>query len=997
MKKRLSLLLFLVGCIIIPGILVKSATAQVTPDGTTSTTVDANGNNLTIQNGDRAGNNLFHSFQDFSVPTDGEAFFDNATDIANILSRVTGGNISNIDGLIRANGSANLFLINPAGIIFGENASLNVGGSFYGSSASSILFEDGEFSAVDNIEQPILTINAPIGLGFRDEPGEIVNRSRVENSSGLLTGLEISSGNNLAFVGGDIRFESGNATARGGNIYLGGLAEAGIVNLNQDGSLSFPDDLNQANITLTNAADVDVQGAGGGNITIDANNLSLAAGELGISMIRGGISSNSTNPQAQAGDITINVAENISLDDSNIRNRVEPEGIGNAGNITITTDSLELIDGGSFSASTFGQGNGGAVNVTATGNITATGEGSDGISSGIFSAVATDATGNSGGITISTTNLNLTAGSVVNASTFGQGNAGDITIDTGTLTLSNGGEINSDTSGQGNAGLINIIASDTIIIDGVDSEGDDSDVTSEVNSEGVGDAGDITIDTGTLILSNGGEIETDTSGEGNAGDIIIDTGTLTLSNGGELNSDTSGQGNAGSINITARDTITIDGVDSGGDDSDVTSEVNSEGVGDAGDITIDTGTLILSNGGGIETDTSGEGNAGSINITATGDLTIDGEDSEGIPSGATSLVDTGGVGDAGGVTISTTNLNLTNGGRVSASTFGQGDAGNVTIDATESIFISGAIEGSRSGISANALINNGNGGNVNVFTEQLTIANGGTIEASNFDNIGERTPGTGEPGNILIEANNLDLVDTARIEAATQAEIGNSANINLQVDDTITLEDSSFISAQAFNNANGGNLTIDTNFLVAFPDGNNDIIANAQQGNGGNINITAESLFGIAERPLNPNTNDINASSEFGLDGSISIFTPDINAIQTDLVLPNNLVESEETVAQACQNDRISGKSSGLTIQGKGGIPPQPTEPIDSEAILVQGKITTSKPPVQAPDIPPLGSNMGNILPARGIIKTEDGQIILTAYSTDQLDTRTPHISPNCR
>ena len=100
--------------------------AQVIPDGTTSTTVDVDG---TINNGNQAGSNLFHSFQEFSVPTGGRAFFNNSVDIVNIFSRVTGGNISNIDGLLGANGTANLFLINPAGIIFGENARLSVGGS----------------------------------------------------------------------------------------------------------------------------------------------------------------------------------------------------------------------------------------------------------------------------------------------------------------------------------------------------------------------------------------------------------------------------------------------------------------------------------------------------------------------------------------------------------------------------------------------------------------------------------------------------------------------------------------------------------------------------------------------------------------------------------------------------------------------------------------------------------------------------------------------------
>ncbi|MEO1672636.1 MAG: filamentous hemagglutinin N-terminal domain-containing protein, partial [Cyanobacteria bacterium J06631_2] len=150
-----------------------SLLAQVTSDGTVNTQVNQNGNVAEITGGETRGDNLFHSFQDFSVGTGNEAFFDNANDISNIFSRVTGGRISDIDGAIRANGSANLFLINPAGIIFGENASLSIGGSFLGTTADSILFEDGEFNATDLDNPPLLTVNAPIGLSFRDNPASI--------------------------------------------------------------------------------------------------------------------------------------------------------------------------------------------------------------------------------------------------------------------------------------------------------------------------------------------------------------------------------------------------------------------------------------------------------------------------------------------------------------------------------------------------------------------------------------------------------------------------------------------------------------------------------------------------------------------------------------------------------------------------------------------------------------------------------------------------------
>lgn len=129
----------LIGAIYISAICNSSVQAQVTPDGTLNTTVSGS-SSYTITNGSRVGNNLFHSFSQFSIPTNGSASFDNATDIQNIFSRVTGGNVSNINGSISANGNANLFLLNPAGIIFGANASLNIGGSFVGTTANSIKF-----------------------------------------------------------------------------------------------------------------------------------------------------------------------------------------------------------------------------------------------------------------------------------------------------------------------------------------------------------------------------------------------------------------------------------------------------------------------------------------------------------------------------------------------------------------------------------------------------------------------------------------------------------------------------------------------------------------------------------------------------------------------------------------------------------------------------------------------------------------------------------------
>ncbi len=734
---RSTLPLAIFGCLI-----PLTAKAQISADGTTSTTVDQNGDDFTIEKGDRLGDNLFHSFDEFSVPTGGEAAFNNASDIANIFSRVTGSNISNIDGVISANGTANLFLINPNGIIFGENARLNLGGSFFASTADSLLFEGNrEFSASNPQAPPLLEVSIPIGLNFRDNPGNIVNRSFARNSTGDFAGLEVLPGKNLTLAGGNISFEAGNTTARGGRIELGGISAAGIVGINEDGSLNFPEDVERADINLSNFADVNVSGTGEGSITINARNLNLEAGEFGRSLIRGGISADSTSANAQAEDITINATDNVTVDDSLITNQVSSGAVGNAGDVTIDTDSLSLTNGGQVAANTFGRGNAGLVEISANDTIIIDGEDSDGIPSGVTSAVALEeALGNAGGVTITTSSLNLT----------------------------NGGRVDASTLGQGNAGSVNITASDTITIDGEDLGGILSGATSAVASEAVGNAGGVTITTGSLTLTNGGRIVAGTSGEGNggsvnitasdtiifdgeglsgsnsgatsavvsgaegdAGDVTITTGSLSLTNGGRVDASTGGQGNAGSVNITASDTITFDGEDLDGAPSGAVSQVKSEAEGDAGGVTIATGSLTLTNGGFVSASTSSRGNAGSVEITAS-DITIDGKTSKGVPSETSSAVNREAEGNAGGVTIDTGSLSLTNGGRVIADTFGRGNAGSVQITASDTITIDGKFSsGDKSNVSSS--LNSkaeGNAGGVTINTSSLSLTNGGVVTAS---------------------------------------------------------------------------------------------------------------------------------------------------------------------------------------------------------------------------------------------------------------------------
>jgi filamentous hemagglutinin family protein len=274
---------------------------QISADGTLSTSVTSpDGQNFTIKDGNRAGENLYHSFSEFSVPTNGSAFFDNALDVKNSISRVTGGKVSNIDGLLRANGNASLFLLNPSGIIFGPNASLNIGGSFVASTANSLEFTDGnEFSATAISSPPLLTVNVPLGLQYSSGAAGI----NVQQSN-----LAVQPERTLALVGGNINLDGGNLTAPSGRVEIGAVAGASNVELTSANNLlqlSFANGVERADVSLGNGANVDVRAGGGGSIAINAQNLNMTGG----SQLQAGIDSGLGSIGSQAGNIEINTTD----------------------------------------------------------------------------------------------------------------------------------------------------------------------------------------------------------------------------------------------------------------------------------------------------------------------------------------------------------------------------------------------------------------------------------------------------------------------------------------------------------------------------------------------------------------------------------------------------------------------------------------------------------------------------------------------------------------
>ena len=705
------------------------------------------------------------------------------------------------------------------------------------------MFEDGEFSATDLDNPPLLTINAPIGLGFRDNPGDIVNRSVVNN-----LGLQISLGESITLVGGNVDLEGGSIFAPGGRVELGGLKVAGEVNFNENGSLNFPEGIERADVSLSQQAAINVRADGGGFIGINAKNLVLSD----QSELFAGIAENSGSPQAQAGDIIINATESVTINGEPSTNEFE-----SLEQLTTERDNAAGI-----------RNNVGLYAVRRN----------DG-------SPRSNALGNGGNIVINTGTLELTDVAVIDTSILGEGKAGNININADTV-LWNGGVLLTQ-------------------VRGFELE--------NIPEQARGDAGDVNINTGSFILN-------DRSG------ILADVQEGSIGNGGD-------------ININASREVALN------EDNLLLTQLGEDAKGSAGDIKITANSLTLRQSSLLLSDVQpgGEGDGGNITLDIQNNISLDGN------SQILTQVQQNGFGNGGDITISTGSLTAT-GSFIQANSSGIGNSGNITINADEQIVFENAL--------------------LNAQLDPDAIGNAGMIK---------------------VNSNSLSLENS---QFSTQTSSGDGGNIDLQVNDTIRLENASMISAEASGNANGGNIDIDTTFIIASPNQNNDIIASAEEGIGGRITIDTEDIFGLQVRPQSDRTNDIDASG--GVDGQVTINNPNVDITRGLVEVPQNVVEPEQTVAQACRRDSSTGKVSGLVIKGKGGIPPEPTEPIVSDAILVNGKLTNPESQIQSHNIKPIKTDQGDIYPARGVIKTEDGQIILTRYPTDGIDTRTPQNSPNC-
>ena len=694
----------------------------------------------------------------------------------------------------------------------------------------------------------------------------------------------------------------------------------------------------------------------------DAGDIEISTGSLAVT--GNALLTASTFGQGDAGSVKITASDIVSFDGSSgAFSSVEEGAVGKAGGIEITTGSLKVTGGAQLIASSKGQGNAGSVKITASDMVSFDGVDSNGFSSG--------------------------AGSTVEQGAVGKG--GSIEITTGSLKVTGGAALSVSTRGEGDAGSVKITAIDIVSFDGVDSNGLSSGAYSTVAAGAVGKAGSIEITTGSLRVTNGAQLAAATKGQGDAGSvkitasdsvsfdggsgafstvekravgkgggIEITTGSLRVTGGAQLLALTRGQGDAGNVKITAIDIVSFDGVDSNGLPSAVGSTVEQGAVGQGGGIEIITGSLRVTNGAGLTVRTLGQGDAGSIKITAGDIVSFDGVSTNGLPSGIGSTLEQGAVGKGGSIEITTDSLRVTGGAELNASTFGQGDAGSVKITASDTVLFDGVSSkgfpsGAVSTVEQGAV---GQGGGIEITTYSLRVINGAVLTATSL--------GDGKAGDIVINADSIRLDNQAVLESNTTGGQGNitlraqslqltrdssittdatggesGGNIDVQVSSLILRQNSRIEASAGGSKVQGGNITLDTDVIAALE--NSDISANSNKFLGGRVIINAQSVFGTQFRTAPTPESDITATGGTPeQSGTVQINTPDVDPSSGLIELPANVVDVTALVVDPCAAAR---GGSRFSVTGRGGIPPSPDEALGGDAYLVD--LVTIDPKVQ--------------------------------------------------
>ncbi|MGF1538321.1 MAG: filamentous hemagglutinin N-terminal domain-containing protein, partial [Elainellaceae cyanobacterium] len=875
------------------------AIAQVRSESGSSTQV--NPGNLTngqavdalIRGGDARGQNLFHRFRQFDIPAGSEAYFANPAGIENILGRVNNpmGTPSQILGTLGVDGPANLFLLDSNGILFGENARLDVQGSFFASTADDVRLENGvrAFESLDNdITADDLTVDprAFIFNQLQPDRGDIRVETLPPDPEDPTTadrGIVVPDGESLILLGSNVEVDGGYLRAPGGRIQIGAVAETpgnrGVrlrfVPDVQEFRLRAGNNVEFADVTFENGAIADVtitetSERDGGNIVISGRNVDIlsgsnfCAGVGGAENCGGEVGLQAGSENTRPGNIFIEASDTVTIQGAGTRigNNINPGGqidptadIFEAiemldspdteepidvlfGSILIFGNDIDIKRGARITTSTSGIGNAGVVFLSGNTVSLDAALSPQNEPTGLFSSVLSGQDGQEDG----------------------RGNAGGIVVLAGsTYSQTNGALVVSGTFADGDAGQIEITAGDILIAD------PGTEITSSVFGPsfgfmGVGDAGGITLSaTNSFTITNEAVIRSSTDSRGNAGTVAINGGTVEVSGNALIESSVTPQAVAGSeagiITLVSDEEISVNS-------SRIESDV-AVNRGIAGGVGLFAPLIVLDDGAQVSTSTFSGRRSSAGAVILQGDRIQLLNDSV-----IFNNVERGSIGSTAGLVSITAfdTLELLNGSQIQTlirgdappgvsdprpAAMGPNQAGAIEIVAGD-VVISGRgapIDGSEIGLPSSIFSAVGTGASGRGGL--ITILTTGDVRLSNGGGINTDTQGSGPAGGIIVLADgSIALFNEAEITTSSSGNTNRAGVIVANAGELYIISEDSQIAATS-ESGNGGNLILGGPQGVILFDGSQITTeaGNEQNGgNGGNIDIAIS--LGILSLPI---------------------------------------------------------------------------------------------------------------------------------------------------
>ncbi|MEC4889385.1 MAG: filamentous hemagglutinin N-terminal domain-containing protein [Nitrospira sp.] len=860
--------------------------------GNLNTTITPNGNLYNITGGTRPGSgpNLLHSFGDFIIGPGDVANFLNSSGLqtSNILGRVTGGNVSNIYGTIQTtqfvnpNGAAvNLFLMNPAGIVFGPTASLNVGGSVAFTTANYIRLFDGTNStnfyanpASDSLSNSVLSVSPIASFGFLEPAAFGFLDAAPAPITVLGSALSVPVSQSMTLAGGDITITSDPATgtpsmlaAPAGEIRLASVASPGEIllpNLQTGPNINSQSFSTMGTITLSEGAFLDTSdnafeaGGAGGTIRIRGGQLVMDSALL--------FSATQGNVDGAPTAIDINLTGDLSLNNTiGMPSTIFSAGTGQgrSGDISINAQNVQVSGGSLLGTSTDGDAQAGSINITASGIVSVTG--GDGL--GGFSSIQSSTTGGNvvaragdgGQITINAASISLGEQGGIQTLTIADGKSGNIALSAENLTITGGGFIETIGTSQGAAGSIAVTSTGTVSLAGASQFTQPTQSRISTSQAGLGSSGDISITAKNFRLTDAAQLFTisDTAASGTVNITAIDS--ILIGQSAEINSRTRSVGaDTGPIQLSALKSITLD------DHAVLRSSTTESGTGGAINLTGES--ITLSGQSLITSRTVSSGQGGQIQLSASDSISLLSGSIITTESLSTSTGTAGSVAITAGKQV----LLMDRGTKVLSDTQGPGAGGDITVTAGQSVTMSG----------------------------------GASISAS--------SAGPGNAGNIAIAAGQAFRMTDSTVRA--EAAQAGGGNIDIRATDLIRLTDSTISTSVLGGAGGGGNIFIDPNVVILR---NSQILAQAVQGNGGAITINYSQLY------LQDALSLVDASSQFGLDGPVNIQSPTSSLSGTVSSLPASLRQTQTLRTGRCAA-LADSQASSLLIAGRDHLPAEP-------------------------------------------------------------------------